>query len=564
MDQSSHNTGHSGPAGQSGPAGHSGQQPPVVPHPGAVLDGRFELRSMLGEGAFSTVWIAWDRFLKCEIALKVLRAHAVGGFLDEIAREVRTGRTLSHPSIVRVFELHPEVPAISMELVRGGSLKEAKKPKGFLHFSELAPLSAQICDALMYAHEDKGVAHRDLKPANILIDSADGRAKISDFGLAVRLREETLRAGDGSGTPAFMGPQQLLGKLPDPLDDVYSLGATLYDVLAGTPPFEGAAVLDQILHQDPQPISERLREKGINAEPIPPNWEQAVLSCLAKDPNARPQSVRELVERMNTGTPQIVVPQQSPQDLEESLQRGERLLGNTTKAEASQKPVSAGIPAAAPAGIPAGEETTTVVLSPDQQAALASSHQEATGEALTGPAPTAPAPAAPAPTVPTAENGKARSNPVRRWAPVALIPIAALVVFVFRFALTPEAPGPAVAEAAPEKDLACFPEPMADNSPPSIEETEVVEEPTPSTPEPEPYRMTTFEIELSRHGDLTAARQALQRLVASGVSARRVELSPGGPYAIRLGNNLSQSDAKSMARRVLGSRGIPYQIVEVQ
>jgi len=162
---------------------------------------------------------------------------------------------MTHPNVVRIHDFHQkgELAGISMELVRG-------KP-----ISELGA------------------------------ERASGCLEVADFGIAMNLRtEERLRNG---GTLSYMSPQQLMGQRPCPSDDVYSLGATLYELLSGKPPFHPEEDLVLRIQEDiPPPVRERRAQLGVKGDPIPANWERAIAACLEKDPRRRPSSVRELEE----------------------------------------------------------------------------------------------------------------------------------------------------------------------------------------------------------------------------------------------------------------------------
>ena len=156
-----------------------------------------------------------------------------------------------------------------------------------------------LCNAMHYAHQQK-VVHRDIKPANLMINER-GELKVGDFGIGRTVADTVNRVtkNSGGGTPPFMSPQQTMGEKASPLDDVYSIGATIYDLVTGDPPFFRGAIREQALAKVPPSLAERRAELGRAGKPIPLDWEDAVASCLAKDPAERPTSalaLREILE----------------------------------------------------------------------------------------------------------------------------------------------------------------------------------------------------------------------------------------------------------------------------
>ncbi len=259
--------------------------------------GRYRPERELGRGGMGVVWLVQDTVLDIPVALKLVPeiiVHDTEGIVN-LKKEVLRGMALAHPGIVRVhgFEQQDKIAGIVMEHVDGESLAEKKvrQPDFCFDVEEVRPWLEQLCAALDYAHHEARIAHRDLKPGNLLLTSA-GRIKIVDFGLASSLSETRSRISvrlGVSGTPPYMSPQQLMGQQPTHLDDLYSLGATLYELLTGTPPFFRGDIVAQVLHEPPAPLATRRAELGIkNHSPIPPAWERAIAACLSKDPAARP------------------------------------------------------------------------------------------------------------------------------------------------------------------------------------------------------------------------------------------------------------------------------------
>jgi TPR repeat protein/formylglycine-generating enzyme required for sulfatase activity len=274
---------------------------------GRKVFGRYVLEAVLGQGGMGVVWRARDEELGIPVALKFLPEVVARDdpAVDELKEETRNALRLTHPNIVRVhcFEHEGGMAAVSMEYVDGAPLSKLRlaQPGKVFSAEKLAPLVAQACAALGYAHGEAKVVHRDLKPANLLV-TPEGRLKVADFGIARSLADThtrlTGRAAGTSGTLLYMSPQQLLGRKASASDDVYALGATLYELLTGRPPFFTGDIATQVQGVTPPPLAERRSELGFAGEPIPAAWEETVAACLAKDPARRPQTAGEVAARL--------------------------------------------------------------------------------------------------------------------------------------------------------------------------------------------------------------------------------------------------------------------------
>jgi hypothetical protein len=259
--------------------------------------GRFTLVRPLGRGGMGEVWLAQDERLREPAALKFLPTEVRNDpvALDDLRRETSRSHRLSHQNIVRIHDLHEDTGGgafIAMEFVDGPTLAKlrSEQPARVLSWEFLKPMVQQLCAALEYAHGEK-VIHRDLKPANMMLDGR-GRLKLADFGIAATVSDSVSRISmrhSTSGTLAYMSPQQLAGKRPQVTDDIYGLGATLYELLTSKPPFYTGDITHQVLNEMPEPVSERLAALEISNE-IPPDVAALIMACLAKDPALRPQS----------------------------------------------------------------------------------------------------------------------------------------------------------------------------------------------------------------------------------------------------------------------------------
>ena len=268
-----------------------------------VGGGRFSLLRELGRGGMGLVWLARDERLMAPVALKFLpgavRANSIA--LSDLRQETQKSRMLSHPNILRIYDLYeaPGEPAfISMEYVDGPSMWTllAQQPKGFFYWDYLGPIVKQLCEALDYAHSE-GVIHRDLKPANMLLDERQ-RLRLADFGVAswafASPAHDTERHRT-SGTPAYMSPQQLDGKPASVTDDIYALGATLYELLSSHPPFYQNDIAYQVRSVLAPPLSERLADLEVENK-VPPAVAAMIMACLSKNPEKRPQTARAVAD----------------------------------------------------------------------------------------------------------------------------------------------------------------------------------------------------------------------------------------------------------------------------
>src|SRR5205809_2036654 len=275
---------------------------------GQKLFGRYTLVKILGRGGMGIVWLARDQELEREVALKFLPDLMIQdrAVFDQLKHETKRSLELTHPHIVRIYDfIHDERSGcISMEFVDGETLASLRcnQPHQVFEPSELSAWTSQICDALEYAHNRACIIHRDLKPANLMVNQR-GEVKVSDFGIARSLSDSvsrlTMEQGR-SGTLAYMSPQQLDGERGTHLDDIYSLGATLYDLLTGKPPFYSGNIDRQIHERSAPSMTERRKDLNIEPALVPPVWEETIAACLAKDPARRPQSAAQVAQRLSS------------------------------------------------------------------------------------------------------------------------------------------------------------------------------------------------------------------------------------------------------------------------
>ena len=273
---------------------------------GQKVFGRYTLVKVLGRGGMGIVWLARDEELERDVALKFLpdlMVHDRAAF-DQLRRETKRCLELTHPHIVRIHDfVHDERSGgISMEYIDGETLSNlrAEKERRVFEPDEIAIWMSQLCDALDYAHTRANVIHCDLKPANLMVNQR-GNLKISDFGIARSLGDSVSRLTveqGRSGTLVYMSPQQLNGERSTHLDDIYSLGASIYELLTSKPPFYSGNIDRQICERVAPSMTERRKELDIEPALVSQVWEDTVAACLAKDPSRRPQSAAEIAERL--------------------------------------------------------------------------------------------------------------------------------------------------------------------------------------------------------------------------------------------------------------------------
>ncbi len=257
--------------------------------------GRYQLFETLGVGATSRVVRGFDPMIGRSVAVKIFPAEiAQGEARDRFLREARVVGQLSHPNIVTLHDMGIEessqTPYLVMEFIDGTPLNRVLE-KGTLPLPRACAWVAHAAEALEVAH-NRGVIHGDVKPANILI-TADGRVKLTDFGMARVARREA----SGSalmGTPAYWCPEQIMGRPQDARSDIFSLGVVLYEMVTGTRPFDADSlqgICNRVLSSTPNAVSQLQPS-------IPTGFDGIVTSCLAKNPDMRVACAEALAQAL--------------------------------------------------------------------------------------------------------------------------------------------------------------------------------------------------------------------------------------------------------------------------
>ena len=316
--------------------------------------------SVIGEGGTGLIHLVRDELMDRIVALKlphesIARDPSARG---DVIRETRQAIDLTHPNIVRIHDFHEghEGWGISMQYVQGRNLDEWRHvgaPSGVsrsiapYHVDRIEDWVVQLCNALTYAHEDAKMVHRDIKPKNLMLQRFDNgyeKLLLTDFGITQKLRLHTMmlsrvqperQDNTAAGTLPYMPWSQIDGESASVLDDIYAVGATIYDLLTGRPPFyEGG--YEQIRHQIensvPPSMEERLQEFDIPSSGIPKKWEDVVAACLAKDPADRPQSTKEIIARLGLGGASVAIaaPAAPDPELENKLKEAQENITRLT------------------------------------------------------------------------------------------------------------------------------------------------------------------------------------------------------------------------------------------
>jgi eukaryotic-like serine/threonine-protein kinase len=257
-----------------------------------LFDGRYRIVRKLGTGGMANVYLAEDEVLGRRVAIKILNDRHAGDdqFVERFRREAKNAASLSHPNIVSIYDRGEAEGTyyIAMEYLDGRSLKELIVARGPAPVNVAIDYARQILAAIRFAHRH-GIVHRDIKPHNVLVD-AEGRLKVTDFGIARAGTSQMTEAGSIIGTAQYLSPEQARGAPVDQTSDLYSVGVVLYELLTGVVPFSGDTPVEIAMkHLSSTPE----RPSALRAE-IPRDLDMIVLRALAKDPADRYQSAEEM------------------------------------------------------------------------------------------------------------------------------------------------------------------------------------------------------------------------------------------------------------------------------
>ena len=275
----------------------------------SLVDDRYELRALTGSGGMADVFLAYDRILDRDVALKLLKGRFAQDeeFVERFRREAKSAAALSNPHIVTIFdrgETEDSTYYIAMEYVPGGDLGDLIEGEGRLPPRRATEIALQVAEALQIAHE-RGVVHRDIKPRNILI-TGSGHAKVADFGIARAAEATTIsHRGDILGSVKYMSPEQAMAKPVGPESDLYSLGVVLYEMLSGRVPFEVKTPEDVPAKHAGGPPPHPME---LDPE-VPKALDAVAVKLLATDPQDRYGNAAELLEelvRVRDGLPPAV------------------------------------------------------------------------------------------------------------------------------------------------------------------------------------------------------------------------------------------------------------------
>lgn len=282
---------------------------------GLVVEGRYRIESVIGQGSAGTVYKAIQELIGREVAIKVLHDYLVSDeeFIKRFRQEAKASSRLSHPNIITIYDFGvlPKTgrPYIAMDLLRGTPLSEMIADRGFLPMEEGIPILAQVCAALAEAHR-QGVVHRDVKPENIVLVERSGQKLfpiVVDFGIARLVQEESdvakiTRTGTVCGSPTYMSPEQCTSSKVDHRSDIYSVGIVIYETLTGTVPFmsdELAKVMAMHLTDAPPPINKVRPDLQ-----FPEMLERVVAKALSKSPDDRFQDMDDLASAITEAAKQ--------------------------------------------------------------------------------------------------------------------------------------------------------------------------------------------------------------------------------------------------------------------
>jgi eukaryotic-like serine/threonine-protein kinase len=281
-----------------------------------IVDGRYRILGRLGSGGMADVYEAEDTQLGRRVALKLLHRRFAedAEFVERFRREASAAAGLSHPNVVQVFDRGEwdGTYYIAMELLEGRNLKQVVRDHGALEPALAVDIVLQILKAARFAHR-RGIVHRDIKPHNVIVDE-EGRAKVTDFGIARAGASDMTETGSIMGTAQYLSPEQAQGHPVDARSDLYSIGVVLYELLCGVPPFDADSAVTIALKQ----VSEEPVPPSARNPAVPPALDAVVMRALRKDPAERFQDAESFIAALEGG---YVPP---PEDLAEELEEEDR------------------------------------------------------------------------------------------------------------------------------------------------------------------------------------------------------------------------------------------------
>ena len=276
---------------------------PASGPPEIVIDGRYRLIERVGSGGMAEVWAAEDLQLGRKVALKLLhrRFSEDPEFVERFKREASSAASLQHPNVVSTYDRGQwdGTYYIAMEFLEGRSLKQLVREEGPLEPLRAIDLTIQILRAARFAHQ-RGVVHRDIKPHNVIVD-AEGRAKVTDFGIARAGASDMTETGSIMGTAQYLSPEQAQGHAVSPESDLYAIGIVLHEMLTGRVPFDGDSAVTIALKQ----ISEAPVPPSAWNPAVPPELDAIVLHALEKSPAARFSTADEFIAALEGAADRI-------------------------------------------------------------------------------------------------------------------------------------------------------------------------------------------------------------------------------------------------------------------
>jgi eukaryotic-like serine/threonine-protein kinase len=284
-----------------------------------IVDGRYRIVRRIGSGGMADVYEAEDTQLGRHVAIKLLHRRFAEDdeFVERFRREASAAAGLSHPNIVQVFDRGEwdGTYYIAMELLEGRNLKQVVREHGPLEPALAVDIVLQILKAARFAHR-RGIVHRDIKPHNVIVD-AEGRAKVTDFGIARAGASDMTETGSIMGTAQYLSPEQAQGQPVDARSDLYSIGVVLYELLTGAPPFEADSAVTIALKQ----VSEEPLPPMQRSPAVTPALDAVVMHALRKEPAERFQDADEFIAALESAMTGAYVP--PPADLAEELEEAD-------------------------------------------------------------------------------------------------------------------------------------------------------------------------------------------------------------------------------------------------